>query len=250
MVKRATVVEPEKIAQRIVNSSLDLNFKVLNQFELRDVHKSFEGLAFSKQSNIVFVDGPAGSAKTYCAARTGLHLLKSRQVEEMVYIRSIIESASKSMGSLPGEVQDKFSPWVIPLKEKLDELLPAGVSQNLLDTEIVRAIPVNYVRGLTFNDAVVIVDEAQNLTRSELITIMTRMGERSKMIIIGDTQQSDINGKSGFKEIYDTFNDEESEDAGMYCFKFDHCDIVRSEVVAFIISKLDQSKESTSKRSR
>ena len=238
MVRKATVVEPEKITQRILKGSIDLNFKVLNEFELRDVHKSFEALTFSKQSTMVFVDGPAGSAKTYCAARTGLHLLKSRQVEEMVYIRSIIESASKSMGSLPGEVEDKFSPWVIPLKEKLDELLPPGVSKDLLQHDIVRAIPVNYVRGLTFNDAVVVVDEAQNLTRSELITIMTRMGERSKMIIIGDTQQSDINGKSGFKEIYNLFDDEESEQAGMYCFKFEHCDIVRSEVVSYIISKL------------
>ncbi len=239
MVKRASAVEPEKITQRILKGSIDLNFKILNEFELRDVHKSFEALAFSKQSNMVFVDGPAGSAKTYCAARTGLHLLKSRSVEEMVYIRSIIESASKSMGALPGEVEDKFSPWVIPLKEKLDELLPPGVSKDLLERNIVRAIPVNYVRGLTFNDAVVVVDEAQNLTRSELITIMTRMGERSKMIIIGDTQQSDINGKSGFKEIYDIFDDEESEQAGMYCFKFEHCDIVRSAVVSYIISKLN-----------
>ena len=243
MVKRATAVEPEKITQKIIRGSTDLNFEVLNEFVLRDVHKSFEALAFSKQSSIVFVDGPAGSAKTYCAARTGLHLLKSRRVEEMIYIRSIIESASKSMGSLPGEVEDKFSPWVIPLKEKLDELLPAGVSRNLLDHDIVRAIPVNYVRGLTFNDAVVVVDEAQNLTRSELITIMTRMGERSKMIIIGDTQQSDINGKSGFKQIYDIFDDEESEQAGMYCFKFDHCDIVRSAVVSYIISKLESVNE-------
>ena len=239
MVKKITEVEPERFAQKILKKSMDMNFKVLNQFELKDTHKSFEALTFSKESNIVFVDGPAGSAKTYCAARTGLHLLKSRQCDEMIYIRSIIESASKSMGSLPGEVEDKFSPWVIPLKEKLDELLAPGVSRSLLDNNIVRAIPVNYVRGLTFNDSVVIVDEAQNLTRSELITIMTRMGERSKMMIIGDTQQSDINGKSGFKDIYDIFDDEDSENNGMFCFKFNHCDIVRSEVVAFIISKLE-----------
>lgn len=241
MVKKACQVEPDAIVKKVARNTIDLNFKVLNQFELKTVHKSFEALAFHRDSNVVFVDGPAGSAKTYCAARTGLHLLRSKAVEEMVYIRSIIESASKSMGSLPGEVDDKFSPWVIPLKEKLDELLPAGVSRNLLDNEIVRAIPVNYVRGLTFNDAVVIVDEAQNLTRSELITIMTRLGERSKMFIIGDTQQSDINGKSGFKEIYDLFDDEQSEEAGMYCFKFEHCDIVRSAIVSYIVSRLESA---------
>ena len=243
MPRRTRPIESDEMAQTIIKKSFDMNFKVVDQFELKDVHKSFEALAFSRDTRVVFVDGPAGSAKTYCAARVGLHLLRARAADEMVYIRSIIESASKSMGSLPGEVEDKFSPWVIPLKEKLDELLKPGISQELLDHNIVRAIPVNYVRGLTFNDAVVIVDEAQNLTRSELITIMTRLGEGSKMLIVGDTQQSDINGKSGFKQIYNLFNDQSSEEAGMFCFKFEHCDIVRSEIVKFIISKLDSLDE-------
>lgn len=187
---------------------------------------------------MVFVDGPAGSAKTYCAAYAGLHMLRGRVIEEMVYIRSIIESASRQMGALPGEVEDKFHPWIIPLKEKLDELLDAGVSDNLFSREIVRALPVNYVRGLTFKNSAVVVDEAQNLTRSELTTIMTRFGENSKMMIIGDTKQSDINGKSGFKHMFDRFNDQESEDNGIYCFKFTEDDIMRSEILKFIVSKL------------
>ena len=88
----------------------------------------------------------------------------------------------------------------------------------------------------------VIVDEAQNLTRSELITILTRFGEDSKMLVIGDTLQTDINGRSGFKEIYDTFNDKESEDNGVYCFKFTERDIMRSEMLKFIVRKLADDK--------
>ena len=96
------------------------------------------------------------------------------------------------------------------------------------------------MRGLTFKDSVVIVDEAQNLTRSELVTILTRFGEDSKMLVIGDTLQSDINGKSGFKDIYETFNDNESEQNGVFCFKFTHNDIMRSDMLKFIVKKLGE----------
>ena len=228
----------------IANKSLDLDFKVRNEFELSDTHKSFTELCFRKDTNMVFVDGPAGSAKTYCAAYAGLHLLKGRYVEEMVYIRSIIESASKSMGALPGEVDDKFYPWTCPLKEKLDELLDAGISNNLFEVDIVRAVPVNYVRGLTFKNSVVIVDESQNLTFSELTTIMTRFGSNSKMMVIGDTRQSDIGARTGFKDMYNIFNDAESEENGIYCFEFTEAEIVRSELLKFIIGRLDDHHES------
>jgi phosphate starvation-inducible PhoH-like protein len=222
----------------IQKNHFDYNFEISKKFKLRDSHRSFVELGVLKDTNMMFIDGPAGSAKTYCAAYLGLNMLKTRAVDEIIYIRSIIESASKSMGSLPGEIDDKFYPWSIPLKEKLDELLVPGVSSMLFDTGHVRAIPVNYVRGLTFARSFVIIDEAQNLTRSELVTIMTRFGEDSKMIIIGDTKQSDINGKSGFREIYNTFNDKQSEEQHIYCFKFTEQDIVRSELLKFIVKKL------------
>lgn len=230
-------------AKTLQSNSFDLNFEVSKQFKLKDSHKSFVELGFRPETNIMFIDGPAGSAKTFCAAYLGLNLLKTRRVEEIVYIRSIIESASKSMGALPGEVDDKFYPWSIPLQEKLDELLKPGVSRTLFDTGHVRAIPVNYVRGLTFSDAFVIVDEAQNLTQSELVTIMTRFGQNSKMVIVGDTRQSDINGKSGFMPIYNAFDDQESEQQGVYTFRFTEQDIMRSEILKFLVSKIATIKK-------
>jgi phosphate starvation-inducible PhoH-like protein len=230
----------EDIPEIVARNNLDRTFKIDSKYELTTVHKSFVELVFCNDTRIAFVDGPAGTAKTYCAAYAALHLLKSHRIDEVVYIRSIIESASKSMGALPGEVDDKFLPWTLPLQEKLSELISSSTISTLFETNTIKAIPVNYVRGLTFKDSMVIVDEAQNLTRSELITIMTRFGEDSKMLVIGDTLQSDINGKSGFKDIYNTFNDKESEDNGVFCFKFTHNDILRSEMLKFIVKKLGE----------
>lgn len=230
----------EDIPEIVNRNSIDRGFDIQTKYKLTDVHKSFTELCFNNDTKIAFVDGPAGTAKTYCAAYTALNMLKSHRVDEIVYIRSIIESASKSMGSLPGEVDDKFMPWTLPLQEKLSELISTATMSNLFETNTIKAVPVNYVRGLTFKDSVVIVDEAQNLTRSELITILTRFGEDSKMIVIGDTLQSDINGRSGFSEIFDTFNDQESEQNGVYCFKFTHEHIMRSEMLKFIVKKLGE----------
>lgn len=232
--------ELEEIPEIVARNNLDRTFKIDTKYKLTTVHNSFVELVFRDDTKIAFVDGPAGTAKTYCAAYAALHMLKSHRIDEVVYIRSIIESASKSMGALPGEVDDKFLPWTLPLQEKLNELISSSTISTLFETNVIKALPVNYVRGLTFKDSMVIVDEAQNLTRSELITIMTRFGEDSKMLVIGDTLQSDINGKSGFKGIYDTFNDKESEENGVFCFKFTHDDILRSEMLKFIVKKLGE----------
>jgi len=230
----------EDIPEIVTRNTMERNFKIDSKFKLTDTHKSFVELCFNSETKIAFVDGPAGTAKTYCAAYAALHMLKSHRVDEVVYIRSIIESASKSMGALPGEVDDKFLPWTLPLQEKLSELISSSTINTLFSTNTVKAIPVNYVRGLTFKDSMVIVDEAQNLTKSELITILTRFGEDSKMLVIGDALQSDINGKSGFEEIYNKFNDRDSEDNGVFCFKFTEDDILRSEMLKFIVKKLGQ----------
>lgn len=235
--KDAEIKDIPKIMER---NTLEKSFKINQKYELTPAHKSLVGLFHSPDSKLLFVDGPAGTAKTYCAALAALNLLKSHRVDEIIYIRSIIESASKSMGSLPGEVDDKFLPWTLPLQEKLSELVSTSTSRMLFEKSIVKAVPVNYVRGLTFKDSVVIVDEAQNLTRSELVTILTRFGEDSKMIVIGDCMQSDIQNRSGFYDIFNTFDDQESEDNGVYCFKFTDKDIMRSEMLKFIVRKLGE----------
>jgi phosphate starvation-inducible PhoH-like protein len=188
---------------------------------------------------MVFVDGPAGSSKSYLAVYGALQMLLKKQINQIVYIRSIVESASKSMGSLPGELQDKFQPWSLPLIEKLDELVGSKIGGELMKNNFIKCMPVNFVRGLTFRDSVVIVDESQNLTFQELTTILTRFGENSKYIVIGDSFQSDIGAKNGFTKIRNAFNDDESESQGIHSFIFTENEVVRSQILKFIVKKLE-----------
>ena len=220
----------------------DLDFKINSDFELLTSHSSFKNLTTKYATRMVLADGPAGTAKTYLAVMSALELLKKGAMESIIYIRSVVESASQKMGSLPGEVDDKFLPWSMPLVEKLDEIVGVPTRQNLMQSGAVECIPVNFVRGLTFRNSVVIVDEAQNLTSSELVTILTRFGDNSKYIVVGDRRQSDINGKSGFAPIFKCFDNKPSEEEGIYTFTFTDDDIVRSEILKFIIGQLDSLK--------
>ena len=222
--------------------SWDIDFNIHSPFQLNTVHESFAKLAINHNTKMLIADGPAGTAKTYLAVKAALTLLQKREVSSVIYIRSVVESASQKMGSLPGEVDDKFLPWSIPLIEKLDELVGIPARQNIMGKNLVECVPVNFVRGLTFNDKVVIVDEAQNLTVNELVTILTRFGEKCRYIVIGDTNQSDINGKTGFLPVLNCFNNESSEGNGIYTFTFSEEEIVRSEILKFIVKQLDNLK--------
>lgn len=219
-----------------------LDFVVTQKYALSEVHDQFLDLCFKEACKMCMIDGPAGSAKTYLAVFVALQLLRTQKIEEIVYIRSVVESASKSMGSLPGEVEEKFLPWSLPLLEKLNELLDKPSINNLMAEGYVKCVPVNYTRGLTFKNACVIIDESQNLTREELTTILTRFGENSKYIVVGDTQQSDIGNKSGFKAIFNAFNTSESEEHGLHTFKFTELEIVRSEILKYIVKVLEKLK--------
>ena len=210
-----------------------LDFKIKRPFYLNHNHKEFYSQIRNNNTNMVFVDGPAGSAKTYIAIYAALEELKEEKVERIIYIRSVIESAAKSLGSLPGEVDDKFLPYAMPLIEKVREITSDSTCGILKNKGMIEAIPVNFVRGLTFNNCVVIVDEAQNLTKGELTTILTRFGRGTKYIVCGDTHQSDIN-KSGFSEVYQKFSTVDCIENGISSFRFGNSEIVRSKILRYI----------------
>ena len=127
-----------------------------------------------------------------------------------------------------------------PLDDKLRELLPAttGIVNDLIKKKRVQAMPINFLRGANWINKVVIADEAQNFTFKELTTLITRLGENSQLFICGDYMQSDINGKTGFKEMFDLFNDPTSQKQGIQCFSFGLNDIKRSKILSYIIKKL------------
>jgi phosphate starvation-inducible PhoH-like protein len=219
------------------------NLGIRNKYQLNDVHKSFLDTCLYERTKMVLVDGPAGTAKTFLAVYAGLLLLQEKKIKNIIYIRSIVESATKSIGALPGELDEKFKPWSLPLLDKLNELLPPTSIDELMQSNTIKCIPVNFVRGLTFHDSMVIIDEFQNLTHEEGVTILTRFGHNSKYIAIGDARQADIGSKSGFKDLFNAFDDEESVEHGIHTFKFDENEIVRSKILRFIVSKIAKVKK-------
>lgn len=216
-----------------------LSFNIRKPFYFNPHHKQFYNCIKDSATKMAFVDGPAGSMKTYIAVYAALEMIKDEGFERLIYIRSVAESAEKSLGSLPGEVDDKFLPYAMPLLEKVREITNESTSQMLRNKGVIEAIPVNFVRGLTFNNAVVIIDEAQNLTKGELTTILTRFGRHSKYIVAGDTNQADIGKRTGFKDIFSKFKSTDSEVNGIHSFEFGTSEIVRSKILRYICSVLE-----------
>jgi len=200
--------------------------------------QAFMELALDKQSKLIFVSGPAGTAKTYLAVQAALEMVSSKRLSDLIYIRSVVESADAKLGFLPGEVGDKMAPYLAPLMEKLEELLPKNQVSLLKKEERISGFPVGHLRGRNWNTKAIIGDECQNMTEKELITLITRIGEFAKVFIIGDPEQSDINGKSGFIKMLSRFDDEECRENGIHVFRFDDDDIVRSALVRFISKRL------------
>lgn len=200
--------------------------------------KAFLSMALDKNVKMIIISGPAGTSKSWLSVLASLHLMNQKKVSDILYVRSVVESADVKMGFLPGEKEDKMSPYVQPLMDKLDELLPKDEIKYLQGEDRLQGFPVGYLRGLSWNAKAVIGDEMQNCSKKELITLMTRIGEFSKLFLIGDPSQSDIGLRSGFQDIYDLFDDDESRVNGIYTFKFTEEDIVRSKLVQFIATKV------------
>jgi len=208
--------------------------------KLSEKQKKFVDIALDPECKIIFVSGPAGSTKTYMAVFAALKQLRQDGELDLLYVRTAIESAEKGLGALPGTIEDKFNPYMAPLEDKLDEMLPktTTIKQELIKSGRVQAMPINFLRGASWLNKIVIADESQNFTFRELVTLITRIGEGTKLFVCGDTMQSDINGKSGFNDMIKVFDDDESKEKGIHCFRFNESDIFRSEILKYIVKKL------------
>jgi phosphate starvation-inducible protein PhoH and related proteins len=219
------------------------NYQITNNFVLTDAHKSFLETILNPDTNMCLVNGPAGSAKSYIATLAALLSVKRAAVEEIVYIRSVVESASSKLGFLPGDINEKFHPWSMPLMDKFNELLSPSDAVQIMKSGFVHCIPVNLVRGLTFKKSIVIVDECQNMTKSELITVLTRFGLDSKYVLLGDSRQSDIGGRTGFSKVHEAFKNEKSEGMGIHTFTFTNNEIVRHPLLSHICEVVESISE-------
>jgi len=220
------------------NEKLGRQVIIRQRPDLTGRQKEFLKLALDNEVKIILVSGPSGSSKSFLAVLAVLELMNMKKVSELIYIRSIVESSDNKMGFLPGDANEKLSPYLEPLLEKLEEMLGASDIAMLQKEKRIVAKPTGYLRGLSWNAKGIIMDEAQNSTKKELTTLLTRVGHFSKLFVCGDPMQSDINGKSGFAEMCNIFDDEESKAKGIHVFYLKEDDIVRSEIVKYIVKKL------------
>lgn len=210
----------------------------IKDFKFTDKQRTLIRLIRNEDNKVIFIKGCAGTGKTLLSIFCGLMAIRDGSKDKLIYIRPTVESCQTKLGYLPGDVAQKSSPFCIALQDKLDELLDYGASHKLVHDEIIQSIPPNFLRGVTFRNQFVVVDESQNLCRKDLITALTRIGENCTLIFCGDTMQSDIRN-SGFQDIIDVFNDQESKDQGIQSFEFGSEDVMRSAILRFIMSKLE-----------
>jgi phosphate starvation-inducible protein PhoH and related proteins len=242
--KLQTVNEEKKdtspyVAQR---EKIDFNFNI-RELPWTDKQKEIIELFLNKKAKLMLLKGPAGTSKTMLSMYLGLTLLNQRKVSDIVLVRSAVESADSKMGYLPGDLSEKIQVYLTPFNDKFNELISEADNKRLDKDNRIKICPINFARGLHFAVKFICCDEAQNLTLREIHTLMSRMGEFSKMIIAGDAEQSDLPfGKSGFSAVYDSFNNEESVENGIYCVELTEDDIVRSEFVKFITKKFKELK--------
>jgi phosphate starvation-inducible protein PhoH and related proteins len=219
-------------------SKLKIPLNIRKRPDLTDKQKELLNIILNSDTKAVFISGGAGTAKTYTAIQAALQLLSDKRVSDLIYLRSVVESSDSHMGFLPGTSDEKMSPYLVPLMDKLIEFLPSSEIDLLKKEKRISGLPINFLRGLSFNATVIILDEAQNMTSREIFTVLTRVGEFSKILILGDPDQSDLKNKSGFLTIMQLLNDGESRDNGIFSWTFTDDDVVRSKLVKFLLKKL------------
>ena len=188
-------------------------------------------------NDLVFAIGPAGTGKTFVAISLAVRALKSKQVRRIILSRPAVEAGEK-LGFLPGEMKDKLDPYLQPLYDALEEMIPAVKLKEYIENNIIQIAPLAYMRGRTLNDAVVILDEAQNTTELQMKMFLTRLGANAKMIVTGDITQTDLprGVRSGLRQALNILQGTR----GIGYIAFQRADIVRHPLVQRVVDAYDR----------
>ena len=190
-----------------------------------------------EKNDMVFAVGPAGTGKTYLSIALAVKALKEKAIKKIILSRPAVEAGEK-LGFLPGDMKDKIDPYLQPLYDALEDMIPAVKLQDMMEKHIILIAPLAFMRGRTLSDAVVILDEAQNTTSQQIRMFLTRMGMNTKMIITGDLTQIDLprEQRSGLKEALKILDGVE----GIGVVKLGQKDIVRHKLVTRIVNAYDK----------
>jgi len=196
-------------------------------------------------NDLTFCIGPAGTGKTYLAVAIAVSMLKKKQIRRMVLARPAVEAGEK-LGFLPGDVQAKVNPYLRPLFDALEDMMDFAQMKKFIELDIIEIIPLAFMRGRTLNEAIIICDEAQNTSPMQMLMVLTRLGNGSKMIITGDITQIDLDTgqKSGMVEAIKTLR----RIKGIACVELTQSDIVRHRLVQNIVRAYRKKKKAKSEK--
>jgi len=217
---------PKKKSRYALNNVYRIGFHVIPKNQKQDLL-----IKAIKESPITATLGCAGTGKTYCSAGTIAQLFFSGNYKKIVITRANVPTG-KSLGHFPGTVQDKMTPWLLPMLEVFKEAFGKGKYEYMLNKSEIEIQPIETIRGRSYKDALVLVDEAQNLNIDELKAITTRLGENSKLVLMGDPAQSDV--KNG-KDLIKFCSVIKSSGINLPVINFGVNDIVRSDIVADLV---------------
>ena len=197
------------------------------------------------ENDMIFAVGPAGTGKTYLSIALAVKALKEKTAKKIILCRPAVEAGEK-LGFLPGDIKDKIDPYLQPLYDALEDMLPGVKLQDMMEKRIIQICPLAFMRGRTLSDAIVILDEAQNTTPAQLRMFLTRMGWNTKMMITGDLTQVDLpkQSKCGLREALSILKNTEGK-ATIY---FNQKDIVRHKLVTRIVNAYDAYDKATLKK--
>ena len=199
-----------------------------------------------EENDLVFATGPAGSGKTFVAIALAVRALKNKEVRKIILSRPAVEAGEK-LGFLPGEMKDKLDPYLQPLYDALQDMIPGTKLKEYMESNVIQIAPLAFMRGRTLSDAVIILDEAQNTTTHQIKMFLTRLGMNAKMIVTGDMTQIDLPSTtvSGLVQAMHILRNVK----GIGKVEFDKKDIVRHRLVQRIVEaydKFDNKKKTTS----
>lgn len=190
-----------------------------------------------EENDLVFATGPAGTGKTFIAIALAVKALKNKEIRKIILSRPAVEAGEK-LGFLPGEMKDKLDPYLQPLYDALQDMVPGAKLKEYMENNVIQIAPLAFMRGRTLNDAVIILDEAQNTTPEQMKMFLTRLGAGSKIVVTGDLTQIDLpeRGQSGLAQAVKVLKNVD----GIEIHEFDEHDVVRHRLVQKIVMAYDR----------
>ena len=231
---------------KVIDATTELNIPSVYRNRLKPrTDNQKEYIRTLAENTVTFCQGVAGSGKTHIAIGMALEYLLEDKVKKIIITRPVVESGEK-IGYLPGTAEEKLHPYLLPLLDEVNHFIPSSYYTSLKTNNKIEIVPLGLMRGRNFHNAFIVADECQNASYDQLKMLLTRIGRESKMILTGDTSQSDLHRhmQGGF---YDMISALEGTD-GIGVSRLDSSDIVRNPIIGKIISRLDNYEHERSKQ--